>query len=232
MRRAGPRTPAPGRRTARRAAARAIARAASAWTASAATAPAPRRARPATRTNAPGICSFVANGGQEDSSACAATAASTCGLDGTCDGQGRCRKHPAGTDLQARHLRRRLRQRRRRVRRRGPMQGRPRDDLRAVQLRFGDAQVRDDVHLEHRLRRRHPVRQRQLRAQAERRRLREGQRVQVGVLHRRPLLQRRLQGRVHQLQPARPRRDLLAHRRRRRRSARRLSGRRRPRPAG
>ena len=68
------------------------------------------------------------------------------------------------------------------------------------------------------------VRQRQLRPQAERRRVREGHRVQVGVLHRRPLLQRRVQGRLHQLQPAGPRRHLLADRRRRRRSARRLPG--------
>ncbi len=47
---------------------------------------------------APGICTFVPNGVPEQSGACAVGAVSTCGLDGTCDGQGHCRKYPEGTE--------------------------------------------------------------------------------------------------------------------------------------
>jgi hypothetical protein len=47
--------------------------------------------------SAPGICSFVANGVQEPSGACAAAPVSSCGLDGACDGQGNCRHYPPGT---------------------------------------------------------------------------------------------------------------------------------------
>jgi hypothetical protein len=47
--------------------------------------------------SAPGICSFVAKGGQAPAGQCASSAAATCGQDGTCDGQGHCRKYPAGT---------------------------------------------------------------------------------------------------------------------------------------
>jgi len=48
--------------------------------------------------SSPGVCSPVPNGVAENSAACAATPASSCGLDGTCDGKGQCRKHPAGTE--------------------------------------------------------------------------------------------------------------------------------------
>ena len=135
------------RPTARRAAAPATARAASASTASAATAPAPRRARPATPPARPASASFVANGAPERSSDLRGHGrVSTCGLDGTCDGQGHCRKHPAGTvckpgtcdgasvsDIDV-------------CDGAGTLQGRSRDDLRAVQLRSGDQQVRDHLH--------------------------------------------------------------------------------------
>jgi len=47
--------------------------------------------------SAPGICTFVPSGGQAPPGSCAMGDASTCGLDGTCDGKGQCRKYPAGT---------------------------------------------------------------------------------------------------------------------------------------
>jgi hypothetical protein len=50
--------------------------------------------------NAPGICSLVPNGTAGRATDCPATPAATCGLDGTCDGQGNCRKHPTGTVCQ------------------------------------------------------------------------------------------------------------------------------------
>jgi hypothetical protein len=43
-----------------------------------------------------GTCTPIPNGKDPDNE-CAATAADTCGDDGTCDGQGACRKHAAGT---------------------------------------------------------------------------------------------------------------------------------------
>ena len=54
-----------------------------------------------------------------------------------------------------------------------------------------------------RLRERHQVRQRQLRAEAARRGLHEGRRLRVGLLRRRRLLQRRLPGRLRRVQPDR-----------------------------
>jgi hypothetical protein len=47
--------------------------------------------------SAPGICSFVPKGGQAPPGSCPVDDVSTCGQDGTCDGQGNCRKFPAGT---------------------------------------------------------------------------------------------------------------------------------------
>jgi hypothetical protein len=47
--------------------------------------------------SAPGICTFVPSGGQAPPGSCPMADVSTCGQDGTCDGQGRCRKYPAGT---------------------------------------------------------------------------------------------------------------------------------------
>ncbi len=44
-----------------------------------------------------GSCTFVPSGVEPHDGACAATATTTCGADGTCDGSGGCRKHPAGT---------------------------------------------------------------------------------------------------------------------------------------
>jgi hypothetical protein len=43
-----------------------------------------------------GTCAFV-RGGASHGSDCSATNVSTCGLDGTCDGAGACRKHKAGS---------------------------------------------------------------------------------------------------------------------------------------
>lgn len=49
-------------------------------------------------TASPGICSNVAKGIKPtDPKKCDATLASTCGLDGTCDGEGACAKYPDGT---------------------------------------------------------------------------------------------------------------------------------------
>jgi hypothetical protein len=46
-----------------------------------------------------GTCSFVPEGmAPRNPAGCAKEAASTCGLDGTCDGEGQCRKHPQGTE--------------------------------------------------------------------------------------------------------------------------------------
>ncbi|HMF39870.1 MAG TPA: hypothetical protein VKQ32_04195 [Polyangia bacterium] len=47
--------------------------------------------------SAPGICTLVPSGGQAPPGSCPMGAASTCGLDGTCDGKGNCRRYPAGT---------------------------------------------------------------------------------------------------------------------------------------
>ncbi|HXU05915.1 MAG TPA: hypothetical protein VN903_33405, partial [Polyangia bacterium] len=47
--------------------------------------------------SAPGMCTFVASGGDPRPGACATTAVTTCGFDGKCDGVGHCRKYPAGT---------------------------------------------------------------------------------------------------------------------------------------
>ena len=47
---------------------------------------------------APGICTFVPAGSPPSSAAtCPKSNVATCGLDGTCDGQGSCRQYPAGT---------------------------------------------------------------------------------------------------------------------------------------
>ena len=74
-----------------------IAPAGSASRACAATPRAPRAARRVRRRER-GTCVGIAAGGRPRSATtCAATAASTCGLDGTCDGAGSCRKHIAGT---------------------------------------------------------------------------------------------------------------------------------------
>ena len=55
----------------------------------------------------------------------------------------------------------------------GRLPGGSRDDLRPVQLRSRDEQVRVDVQVQHRLRQRHPVRERQLRPETQRRRVRQ-----------------------------------------------------------
>jgi hypothetical protein len=50
----------------------------------------------------PGICGHVPAGGvPRNQTDCPATEASTCGLDGTCDGNGSCRSHVAGTVCKA-----------------------------------------------------------------------------------------------------------------------------------
>ena len=162
------------RRTARPAAATPTARAASASTASAATAPAPRPASPATPRARPASARFVAAGvAPSVAGICPQSAASTCGLDGTCDGKGRCRKLRRRHRLPAGHLRRRRGRRRRRLRRR---RAAARPARRSICAPFNC-----DPKTE-RLRRRpapsnadcaagHQVRERELRPQAERRRL-------------------------------------------------------------
>ena len=51
--------------------------------------------------SAPGVCAFVAAGGAPRTpDVCSASSVSTCGLDGTCDGQGGCRSYPKGTVCQ------------------------------------------------------------------------------------------------------------------------------------
>jgi hypothetical protein len=53
-------------------------------------------------TQAPGTCSFVANGQPpRDPSVCPAASVETCGLDGTCNGAGACRKFAPGTICKA-----------------------------------------------------------------------------------------------------------------------------------
>src|SRR5262245_20841922 len=47
--------------------------------------------------SSPGTCTFVpAGGAPRDMTDCPASDVSTCGLDGTCDGSGACRRHVAG----------------------------------------------------------------------------------------------------------------------------------------
>ena len=151
------------RRTVRRAAATTNARAASASTACAATAPARRRARPATTRARPGSARSSPNGGQEPSGACTAAA----GLDL------RPRRHvrrtgalpqvPGRDRLQAGQLR-------------GAAvsdlnvcdgDGRCRPGPSTICAPFNcdptTSQCATTCRIEHRLRRRHPVRERQLR---------------------------------------------------------------------
>jgi hypothetical protein len=53
-------------------------------------------------TATPGTCSPVPAGeASRPSGACAASGAESCGLDGTCDGKGACRRHPLGTVCRA-----------------------------------------------------------------------------------------------------------------------------------
>ena len=145
--------------------------------------------------SAPGICTFVAAGARRAQPATCPTSAR---LDlrarrHAATALGHCRKYPAGTVCKP-----------------GTCDGAAVSDVNVcdgegrcrpgpaticapVQLRSGDEHLRDDLHVRHRLRQRRPVRERQLRPEAARRRLRQGQRVRVGVLRRRRLLQRRLQ---------------------------------------
>ncbi len=49
-----------------------------------------------------GDCAFVPSGAQpNDPSVCSASTPATCGLDGTCDGKGGCRKYASGTECKA-----------------------------------------------------------------------------------------------------------------------------------
>ncbi|HEY5448391.1 MAG TPA: hypothetical protein VIQ54_06555 [Polyangia bacterium] len=51
--------------------------------------------------SAPGVCTFIPVGMPAPAGMCTASNVSTCGFDGTCDGQGHCRKFPAGTVCKA-----------------------------------------------------------------------------------------------------------------------------------
>ena len=81
--------------------------------------------------------------------------------------------------------------------------GRPGHDLRPVQLRHDDEHLRDQLPLEHRLRRGILCVNGSCGPKPNGAVVREGRRVRVRLLRRRRLLQRRLQGRVRHLQPGR-----------------------------
>ena len=123
---------------------------------------------------------------------CAAAPAATCGLDGTCDGDGACRKYPAAPMCKP-----------------GTCDGAavvgvyvcdgdgrckpgPRRSARRTTAIAATGACVGDVHVQQPVRQRHQCVERKLRQAASGAVCSEDERVRVGLLHRRGLLQRRL----------------------------------------
>ena len=140
-----------------------------------------------------------------------------CGSTGMCDGTGACDKYPAGHRLQGDGVHRVDADVGVPLRRQRHLRVDARPDVRAVQLR--DRQpLPDDLHRRHRLPGPQQLHQRQLRQEADRRRLRRRPRMQLRLLRAGRLLRRRLPGHLSFVRGAGQHRH-LHQRSRRRRSA-------------
>ena len=131
---------------------------------------------------------------------CPKAPATTCGLDGTCDGAGACRSYPAGTDCAAGRVRRARPSRRRACDGAGLRRPGPRRSARPTTATPHGRLLRRCTG-RRRLRRGRQVHERQLRARSRRAPPARRRRLRVGLLRRRRLLQPRLQRRLRQLQP-------------------------------
>ena len=170
----------------------------------------------------PGICTVVpAGGAPRTPSVCPASAASSCGLDGTCDGSGALPPARRGNGVQGGRVFGRVGGRRQRLRRRRATasRGRRRSARRSTAIRPrapASATCRSNADCVPGVLCVNgscgPKPPGAMCAQ--------GRRLRLRLLRRRGLLQRRLPRRVRQLQPDGPARDVLAGRSRRRRSAR------------
>ena len=140
-----------------------------------------------------------------DSSTCTTMPASTCGLDGKCDGAGGCRKYPENTQCKSGTCDGDAVVGVVRLRRQRSLQAGCDAHLRAVLVQPGHRRLLRHVHVQQPVRQRPGLRAGKLRQADDRRHLRDRRPVRVRLLRRRRLLQRRLQGRLRLLQPDGPR---------------------------